>query len=74
MVIYNIKITPHWGEWPLLVELAVAFLFIRQSSIKPNMRYLLGSIYKAEYALGPVYLSRLNLQQTVWYLGKTEPM
>jgi len=24
--------------------------------------------------LGPVYLSRLNLQQTVWYLGKAEPM
>jgi len=24
--------------------------------------------------LGPVYLSRLNLQQTVWCLGKAEPM
>ena len=25
-------------------------------------------------ALGSVYLSRLNLQQCVWYLGKAEPM
>ncbi|AQP98771.1 hypothetical protein B0W48_02535 [Pseudoalteromonas aliena] len=24
--------------------------------------------------LGPVYLSRLNLQPYVWYLGKAEPM
>jgi len=24
--------------------------------------------------LGPAYLSRLNLQQCVWYLGKAEPM
>ena len=26
------------------------------------------------YIIGPVYLSRLNLQQYVWYLGKAEPM
>ncbi len=26
------------------------------------------------YIQGPVYLSRLNLQQTVWYLGEAEPM
>jgi hypothetical protein len=26
------------------------------------------------YTLGPVYLSRLNLQQCVWDLGKAEPM
>ena len=24
--------------------------------------------------VGPVYLSRLNLQQCVWHLGKAEPM
>ncbi|WP_262501239.1 hypothetical protein [Pseudoalteromonas sp. FUC4] len=32
------------------------------------------SIKQYAVALGSVDLSRLNLQQSVWYLGKTEPM
>ncbi|WP_338364540.1 hypothetical protein [uncultured Pseudoalteromonas sp.] len=32
--------------------------------------------FKANFKdyVGPVYLSRLNLQQCVWHLGKAEPM
>jgi hypothetical protein len=41
--------------------------FLRHA--KKHGRFILASLY-----LGPVYLSRLNLQQTVWYLGKAEPM
>ncbi|ADT70096.1 hypothetical protein PSM_B0056 [Pseudoalteromonas sp. SM9913] len=31
-------------------------------------------VYKTHWLLGFVDLSRLNLQQIVWYLGKAEPM
>ncbi len=50
--------------------------FICQRNRQQKTQQKLGFLFiKCNYwLLGSVDLSRLNLQQSVWYLGKAEPM
>ncbi|GAA65244.1 hypothetical protein P20311_3053 [Pseudoalteromonas sp. BSi20311] len=44
------------------------------SSLKNIYAAIMSCVFFAYYLPGSVDLSRLNLQQFVWYLGKAKPM
>ncbi|WP_409423970.1 hypothetical protein [Pseudoalteromonas sp. RW-H-Ap-1] len=51
---------------------SVLILSLKRGMLKLGMLALMLACISA--TLGSVDLSRLNLQQSVWYLGKAEPM